>query len=325
MKNKVSILFFLVLALVSSYLIYNLNVSYKEYTDKFYYLDNFIYVKIYTNDSDASKYLEEVKKIYKKYSELINLENGFPGSKNAYYICNNKEYSDYLKLDSKLYDLINTSITYMSDTDFDIRYGSLMLEMLSSLEKGVVPEFRDIKLNDIILSNDSILNNHNCFDFSNIIHGYTNNLVKKYLESVGVNRFIIDNGGVVTLGKYYLENGKYTVGLENPNIENDVFLTITMNNKTVSSKGSIGSSYFINDKRYSKFIDFKNKKLENNVLSVSVISSDPIKAEVYSSILINMNVEEALDLVNKTDDMEAIFYISNTEQILSDGFNTYIK
>ena len=325
MKNKLSIVFFLVISLVSSYLIYNLNVNYNDMSRSFYYLDNFIYVKIYTNDNEASKYLDEVEKIYKKYSELTNLKNGFPGSNNAYYICNNKVFSDYLKLDNRLYDLIDTSLDYMNNTDFYIRYGQARLDIISSLENGIVPVFSDIKVNDIILNNDSILNNHNCFDFSNIVHGYTNMKVKEYLESVGVTRYILNNGGIVTLGNYYLPSGKYSVGLEDPNSLNDIFLTVYMNNMTVSSKGNISSSYFINDKRYSSIVDFKNEKLGGDILSVSCVSKDPVKAEVYSSILFNMDYYDALALVNNTTDLEAIFYLSSEEQVLSDGFNAYIK
>lgn len=326
MKNKIYILFFIVLSLVSSYLIYNLNTNYDIYDRKFYYLDNFIYVKLYTNDKNASTYMDEVEKIYKKYSELTNLKSGYPGMNNAYYICNNHVYSYSLKLDSRLYDLIDTSLSYMNEVDnFDIRFGKEKLEFISSLESGIVPNFTLYDKQKVVLLNDSILNENNCLDFSSIIHGYTNKLVSDYLQSVGVKRYIIDNGGVVTLGKYYLDNGRYSVALEDPNNLNNIYSTIYMNNKTVASKGNMSSSYFINDNRYSSIIDFNNKKMGNEILSISVISSDPTKAEVYASSLFNLGVEDALKIVNNTSDLEAIFYISKDEQVLSSGFNTYLK
>ena len=81
------------------------NKKEKEYTKKFFYMDTYIYVKIYTN-KDGDKILNDVENIYKEYHELSDRYNSYDNVKNIYYIKNNKEKSKYIQIDKKLYDLI---------------------------------------------------------------------------------------------------------------------------------------------------------------------------------------------------------------------------
>ena len=61
----------------------------------------------------------------------------------------------------------------------------------------------------------------------------------------------------------------------------------------------------------------------NNCLSVTVIAEDSFKADFLSTVLFLMDLDSGLALVERLEDVEAIWYISKEEQIVSTGFNKY--
>ena len=69
----------------------------------------------------------------------------------------------------------------------------------------------------------------------------------------------------------------------------------------------------------------KPRLLSDNFLSVTVISPNPIEADVISNILPLMKLEEALEFVESKKNVEAIFYISDDEQVMSSGFKEYLN
>jgi len=72
-------------------------------------------------------------------------------------------------------------------------------------------------------------------------------------------------------------------------------------------------------------INPKTKYPSDNYLSVTVIADDSRKADIISNILPLLPLDEALEYVNSKEGIEAMFYISEDEQIMSNNFNIYIK
>lgn len=55
--------------------------------------------------------------------------------------------------------------------------------------------------------------------------------------------------------------------------------------------------------------------------SVTVISSSSLLADIYSTYLYLLPVEDGMKIVNSTSDIEAIWYIDSDKIVRSDNFN----
>ena len=62
----------------------------QEYSKNFFYMDTYINVRIYSNNSKkANEALNEIDKIYSDYHKLVDRYNKYDNIKNIYYINNN--------------------------------------------------------------------------------------------------------------------------------------------------------------------------------------------------------------------------------------------
>ena len=57
------------------------------------------------------------------------------------------------------------------------------------------------------------------------------------------------------------------------------------------------------------------------MMSVTVISSSSLLADIYSTYLYLLPIDKGLEIVNSTDDIQAIWYVSEDNIVRSDGFD----
>ena len=311
------ILFFIGLGLFNKYKL-------KEYTSKFFYMDTYIYIKIYSNDSNkANKALKKVEKIYKEYHELSDRYNIYPNIKN------NNSKDEYIKLDKKLYDLIKYGLDYKEKTNgyVDIGAGNLIDVWKRYIEKkDGLPSSKELKSAkkdyvEIVLKDNMIKNNHPNIDLGCIAKGYTTEIVGEYLKSVGIKKFLINSGGNVLVGEN-VNKKDYTIGIEDPDIKYDIFDIVKGNNIAVVTSGGYERFYEYKGKRYSHIINPYTLYPSNKMKSITVISKSSKEADIMSTYLFMLDVDEALDYVNKND-LEAIIYTNNNEIKYSKGAKKY--
>ncbi len=331
--NKIICSLFLILLIgCVGYIIYSEVEKKKQliaYDKKIYFMDTYIYLKVYSNDSKkAEEALEGANNIYKKYHELADRYNGYPGCNNLYYIYHNEEDSEWLELDSRLYDLLEYSLSWYEKSDglFDVRIGNVIDVWKKHKEEGTLPsdeELENATITNIILEDGKIKNNHPSIDLGAIAKGYATEKVGEYLESVGINEYILNAGGNVLVGKHY-GNDAYKIGIEDPLDENaGIFIKVKANEKAVVTSGGYQRFFEVDGKRYSHIINPKTNYPSDQFLSVSVIASSSTLGDVLSTVLFMMSLEDGMALVNSMEDVEAIWYVSESEQVMSEHFNDY--
>ena len=298
----------------------------KEYTKKFFYMDTYIYVKIYTN-KDGNKILENVEKIYKEYHELSDRYNSYDNIKNIYYIKNNKEKSDYIKIDKKLYDLIKYSLNY--NKLIDIGMGNVIDIWKNYRDNGTgIPSKEELeiaKLNEkeIVLIDGKIKNNHPNIDLGCISKGYTTKVVGEYLKKKGINKYLINAGGNVLVGDN-INNKDYTIGIENPTQKDDIFTVVKGKNISVVTSGGYERFYEYDGKKYSHIIDPNSLYPTNYMKSVTIINKDSAKADLLSTMLFLMDIDEGKKYIDDLDDTEAIWYTNDNKIIYSKNAKKYV-
>ena len=217
MKKK--IIFIIILFLIIGLLFLGfINYKNKKHTLSFNYLDNDIIINIYNTKN--TKILEQIKEIYKEYDHLIDKENKYDRVNNLYYILYNDSKEESIKIDKKLYKMIESGIEWYQKSDglIDISKGSVadIWKMYRDSTTGVPTTFElkraDINnINDIeLLKNTKIKNNHVSMELLDIAKGFATYEVTKLLEKNNIDEYLISIGSSTIVGKHY-NNKKYEI------------------------------------------------------------------------------------------------------------------
>ena len=331
-KGIWGIAFFLLLLFMGSFI-------YKSYFEKqmtsydtrFFYMDTYIYVSIYGKEkSKAEASLKEVEKMYQHYHQLTDRYQEYTGIKNLYFIRENTLEDEWISIDKELHTMLEESLAYyaISEERFDIRRGNLTDIWKKAIQEKTLPSEEELEkgreYQEVILQDGKIYNNHANIDLGAIAKGYATKKVGEYLESIGINQYIINAGGNVLVGNHYGKDA-YKIGIEDPTSkEGDIFIKVKANNKAVVTSGGYQRFFEIDGKRYHHIINPKTLYPSDTSLSVTVITEDSYKADILSTILFLMDRDTGLQLVESLEGVEAIWYVNENEQIASSGFKEYL-
>ncbi len=333
MKNKSLkkiLIIILLLILVSLILLFIDKSSYKDYTKSYFYFDTYINVKVNTVKSkkEMNDIFNDIDYLYDSYHKLTNAFDSYDGIVNVYYLNNNLNNNESIEIDNRLANIIKTGIDYYATTDglFNIAAGNLTIKWkefidscdnLPSMEElNVNTNINDIKLdgNNYSKSNDVKL------DLGGIAKGYVTELVGKYLEENNIHSYIINAGGNVMVGKAYNKD-TFLVGITNPDNKDDMFTKVKVNNLSIVTSGSYQRYCTLDGINYNHIINPITKYPSNYMKSVTVVSKSSMIADIYSTYLFLLPVEDGLKIVNNTPDIEAIWYIDKDNIVRSDNFN----
>lgn len=331
MKNKKTILILILFFVILIIILYN---SFKSriYERNYSYFDTYINVKIYSNSSKkANEALDEIDKIYSEYHKLTDRYNSYQGITNLYTINNNVLNEEYLKIDKKLYELIEYGINMYkwSNGKVDISMGNVIDIWKGYREAGIsIPTIEELKyvnynnINEIELKDNKIKNNNLNIDLGSISKGFATKKVGEYLESIGLKKYLINAGGNVLTGESYKKD-KYKIGLENPNNQNDIYKIIKVENEAVVTSGGYLRYYEYNGTKYHHIIDPDTLFPANNVKSVTIITKDSAYADFLSTYLFLLPLEDGKKYVDELDNVEAIWYLNDDTTVTSKGFSKY--
>lgn len=333
MKNKSLkklLIVILLLVLVSLILLFIDKSSYKDYTRNYFYFDTYINVKVNTvkTEKEMNDIFNDIDYLYDSYHKLTDAFDSYDGIVNVYYLNNNLNNNESIEIDTRLANIIKTGIDFYDTTDglFNVAAGNLTIkwkEFIDSCDKlpnmeelNVNTNINDIKLdgNNYSKSNDIKL------DLGGIAKGYVTELVGRYLEENDIYSYIINAGGNVMVGKAYNKD-TFLVGITNPDNKDDMFTKVKVNNLSIVTSGSYQRYCTLDGVNYNHIINPITKYPSNYMKSVTVISKSSMIADIYSTYLFLLPVEDGLKIVNNTPDIEAIWYIDKDNIVRSDNFN----
>ncbi len=288
-----------------------------------------VIIKYNTKDAFLAKKVDQtIQEIYKKYDQLTDTTKEYEGIYNLYYIRHNFSKEEYLTLDKDLYNLLSYGIDLYEKTNekVDISLGNVTNLWNSYLEnKNGIPTRQELKIvhnqtikNIVLKENNKILNNHVNIDVSMIIRSYVANIIKEYFESNKISYYSIHTTNSITLGSPY-QKEYFSVALQDPNTENDIFKVIKEKNKAISTKGIFEKCYEYQNQRYHNIIDSSTLFPANYMKSVTVITEDIKEADMLSAMLFLMSVEDGMQYIETLENTEAIWYQNDNTITYSSG------
>lgn len=318
MKKKIVFSFFLSLIIIISILILNINKE-KKYYKIYSYFDTDLIITIYNESkSKTDKIFEKIDDIYSLYDKLADRKNKYDDIENLYTINHNFNKDESLEISNELFGLISygLDIYINSNSYIDISKGNIDdLWNAFLTTKTNKPSDLDLLLanqqniEDIILENNTIKNNHININLDLIVKGYVNEIVINLLKNNDINHFTINDGENIILG-----NSKYKVGIENPD-DNNILKVIEDSNVSISTTNYSNNYTFIDGKRYHSYISSKTLMPSNNVKSVTVITDDIKYSEYLSKTLFFMGLDEGREWI-KDKNYKKIYWYTLDDEII---------
>lgn len=297
----------------------------KEYIvseDSFFVMDTYINVKVFDYD-EQKEILEEVNELFNYYHRLADRYEKYDDVINVYDINNMKD--EYLEIHEDLVFMIEYSLNFHDKTDglFDVGMGNVIDVWKDHIQnKDYLPEYNylnSLERNEILLEENKIYKGVN-LDLGAIAKGYAVAKAGELLEENGFNKYIINAGGQVLVGKSYRDD-LYKVGVKHP-LKNENLTILNVENLCVSTSGSYERFFEIDGQRFSHIISPKTLFPENNFLSVTVVSEDSTLADVLTTVLFLMPIEVGKAFIEDLD-VEVIWYLEDGTEIRTEGFSNY--
>lgn len=160
-------------------------------------------------------------------------------------------------------------------------------------------------------------------DLGFIAKGYIADKMKEFLLSEGITSAIINLGGnVLTIGTKP-DGTAYTLGIQAPfDMRFDPApLTVDVKDKSLVTSGVYERYFYQEDVLYHHILSTETGYPVNNGLwSVTILSDSSMEGDAYSTICMCLGLDDALALIETTDNIEAMFITEDMEIIYSSDF-----
>ncbi len=150
-------------------------------------------------------------------------------------------------------------------------------------------------------------------DFNAIAQGYTVDVLAAYLESKGINNYLVEIGGELK-AKGTKNNEDWKVGIDQPNekegTERKLEAIVYLIERAMATSGNYRKFYEEGGQKYSHIIDPRTGyPAKQNLLSATVIAKDGITADAYATAFMIMGLERSKQFLfdNKHLELEVFF------------------
>ena len=160
-------------------------------------------------------------------------------------------------------------------------------------------------------------------DLGAIAKGYIGDRVKDFLLSKGITSGMINLGGNVLVIGEKPDGSLWKIGIRKPFSEDgsELSAVVSAADQSVVTSGTY-ERYFIKDNTlYHHILNTQTGyPARTGLSSVSILSDGSAKGDALSTICFLLGPEKGMDLIEKTDGVEALFITEEGELLYSSGF-----
>lgn len=283
-------------------------------------------------------YKEEIKNTLQQVDNSLS-----PFNKNSIIskINNNEDVTP----DSMFLYVFNMAqqVSQATDGAFDITIAPLINAWGFGFKKGIQPDSATIEemknytgYRKISLINGKIKKEHpqimlNC---SAIAKGYGCDAVARMLESKGIDDYMVEIGGEVSLKGKNSKDSHWVIGvnkpIENARQSNELQTILKLTNCSMATSGNYRNYRYIDSKKYSHTIDpHSGYPVEHSLLSATVIAKECAYADALATAFMVMGLEKSLQFCEQHPEIEGYFiYADDKGKMLTretPGFKKYKK
>lgn len=295
------------------------------------------YYSITYFDEDARDFQLEVDSILDAFDQSVSIYQ-------ANSIVSKVNRNEDVELDDWFIGNFELSQKISKETDglFDITIGPIAniwgfgtFERPNSIDPNKIDSaLQFVGFHKIKLQGGKIIkeNPHMQLNFNAVAQGYSVDVLAAYLESNGIENYLIDVGGEI-FAKGRKPNGDmWKIGIEIPEEgaeERFYNKIVSVENEAVATSGNYRKFYEIDGVKYAHSLNPKTGyPVRHSLLSATVIASTAGKADAYATAFMVMGVDKTLDFVKDTPDLKVYLMFDENGEIktaMSDNFNAYIS
>lgn len=325
MKNR-KIITILLGILIVSYLIYNAFFNrVQAYKKTFFYLGTVIDITLY---EEAENVFDQIEESIQKYDQMFDRNN--PESdvyklnhhqgtihEETLYLLNKS--IDYSQISKGYFDITINPIVDLWQINTDNAHIPDQIEIDSALERV---DYRNIDLENYDFNGSTI-------DLGGIAKGFIADEIKKVLVENDIENALINLGGNVYAHGESISGGNWSIGIRNPYPnENNAILKIMVSDASVVTSGIYERFFEVDGKIYHHiFNPFTGYPIDNNIISLTVISDQSIDGDALSTSLFALGLEEAFSLADQLDVNIIVITNDNTIYVsedLKDIFESFV-
>ncbi len=137
-------------------------------------------------------------------------------------------------------------------------------------------------------------------DLGGIAKGYAVDKARDVMLNLGVKNVLISIGGeIFCIGEGIRKNG-WNVGIRHPLEPDKIIAAMNLRNKAVSTSGAYENFVEIKEERFGHIINPRTGyPVENNLVSVTVISGDCVMADALATAIFVLGKEKGLKFLKK--------------------------
>lgn len=156
-------------------------------------------------------------------------------------------------------------------------------------------------------------------DFSAIAKGQAVDEIGKWLETKGVNNYMVEIGGEVRCRGKNERDELWSIGIEDPTVETleqKLFAIAKMEDRSLATSGNYRNYFEEDGKMYAHIIDPRTGfTAKHTLLSASVFADNCMMADAYATAFMVMGLEESLALVERTEGLDAVFIFRSDDEL----------
>ncbi|WP_422859216.1 FAD:protein FMN transferase [Flagellimonas sp. S174] len=175
------------------------------------------------------------------------------------------------------------------------------------------------------------------FDFNAVAKGYTIDRLGAFLDSKGIEDYLVELGGeVLTRGTNVISKKEWTVGIDDPQAENERKLKriVRLKDRAMASSGNY-RKFRVDSETGEKYVHTINPKTgftkNSKVLATSVIANSCAEADAFATAFMAMDLDDTKKLLLISNILGGpevyVVYLDsegNTKEYMTPGFENLV-
>ncbi len=298
----------------------------KTYTETRALLGTFITIKVVDTDKDRAQ--DMAQSTFAEINRLSGILSRFDPASELYYLNKTGQITNASR---ELVEVMEQSLQYAELTSgaFDITVLPMLELNRESFQKYNAPptaddlaeikKLVDYRMINIMGQDITLAKTGTGITLDSIAKGYIVDLAAGLLRERGNDRVLVEAGGDMCFSGTSQDGDPWRIGVANPRNAGGYYQVISSSGGAIATSGDYESA-FTSDYRYHHIIDPRVGLSPAELSSATVLASNTARADALATACIVMGKDEALALIEKLPDTEALLIDKDLRSYRTDSF-----